>query len=270
MNVTSIKIGKTPSISVDYSGKGEMIIFLHGIGGNKKNWKNNIHFFAKKFLTVAWDTRGYGDSDDYDGELDFEDIIDDLRSVIDFFEKTEAHIVGLSMGGQIATLFYDKYPNYVKTLTLCDTHFGLSNLSPTEIEKFINLRKEPLLNGKEPKDIAPIVASTLIGDINNHSAYEQLVESMSLLHKESYLKTIESSMRTEHLHIFKNIKVPTLIMVGELDTLTPPSMSKKIMTDIEGSSLKIIPKAGHLINIEQPKIFNENLMVFLNKAICNE
>ena len=59
-------------------------------------------------------------------------------------------------------------------------------------------------------------------------------------------------------------------MVGELDTLTPPSMSKKIMTDIKGSSLKIIPKAGHLINIEQPKIFNENLMVFLNKAICNE
>ena len=54
---------------------------------------------------------------------------------------------------------------------------------------------------------------------------------MSLLHKESYLKTIESSMRTEHRHIFKNIKVPTLIMVGELDTLTPPSMSKSIMNE---------------------------------------
>jgi 3-oxoadipate enol-lactonase len=169
------------------------------------------------------------------------------------------------MGGQIATLFYDKYPNYVKTLTLCDTHFGLSNLSPIEIEKFINLRKEPLLKGKEPKDIAPIVASTLIGNINNHSAYEQLVESMSLLHKESYLKTIESSMRTEHLHIFRNIKVPTFIMVGELDTLTPPSMSKKIMREIKGSYLDIIPKAGHLINIEEPDIFNQNLIQFLEK-----
>ena len=73
MNVTSIKIGNKPSISIDYSGEGEMIIFLHGIGGNKKNWKNNINFFSKKFLTVAWDTRGYGDSDDYDGELDFEE-----------------------------------------------------------------------------------------------------------------------------------------------------------------------------------------------------
>lgn len=265
MSITSIKIGSKPSISVDYSGQGEMVLFLHGIGGNKKNWKNNINFFSKNFLTVAWDTRGYGDSDDYNGELDFDNILDDLKKVIDFFKKTRAHIVGLSMGGQIATLFYDKYPNYVKTLTLCDTHFGLSNLSPTEIEKFINLRKEPLLNGKVPKDIAPSVASTLIGDNNNISAYNQLVESMSLLHKESYLKTIESSMRTEHRHIFKNIKVPTLIMVGELDTLTPPSMSKSIMNEIKGSYLKIIPKAGHLINIEEPDIFNQNLIQFLDK-----
>ena len=122
-----------------------------------------------------------------------------------------------------------------------------------------------MLNGKVPKDIAPSVASTLIGDTNNISAYNQLVESMSLLHKESYLKTIESSMRTEHRHIFKNIKVPTLIMVGELDTLTPPSMSKSIMNEIKGSYLKIIPKAGHLINIEEPDIFNQNLIQFLDK-----
>ena len=264
MNVTSIKIGNKPSISIDYSGEGEMIIFLHGIGGNKKNWNNNINFFAKKFLTVAWDTRGYGDSDDYDGELDFEDVLDDLRNVINFFNKNKAHIVGLSMGGQIATLFYDKYPSYVKTLTLCDTHFGLSNLSPAEKEKFINLRKEPLLNGKEPKDIAPIVASTLIGDVNNKSAYEQLVNSMELLHKESYLKTIETSMRTEHRHIFKKINVPTFIMVGELDTLTPPSMSKKILKEIKNSRLSIIPNAGHLSNIENPKLFNQKLLEFLD------
>ena len=264
MSVTSIKIGSKPSISVDYSGQGEMVLFLHGIGGNKKNWKNNISFFSKQFLSVALDTRGYGDSDDYKGELDFNDVLDDLKKVIDFFDKDKAHIVGLSMGGQIATLFYNKYPSYVKTLTLCDTHFGLSNLSPSEIEKFINLRKEPLINGKEPKDIAPIVASTLIGDVNNKSAYEQLVNSMELLHKESYLKTIETSMRTEHRHVFKTIDVPTFIMVGELDTLTPPSMSKEIMKEIKNSRLSIIPNAGHLSNIENPKVFNQKLLEFLD------
>ena len=155
----NIKIGTKPSISIDYMGQGDMIVFLHGIGGNKKNWQDNLPYFSKEFLSVAWDTRGYGESEDYSGDFIFEDVLDDLKKVLDYFEKEKAHIVGLSMGGQIATLFYEKYPNCVKTLTLCDTHFGLSNMNPNAVKKFINSRKEPLLNGKEPKDIAPIVAS---------------------------------------------------------------------------------------------------------------
>ena len=261
--IKNIKIGSQPSISVNYIGQGEMVIFLHGIGGNKKNWENNLSFFSKKFLSVAWDTRGYGESEDYLGDFIFEDVLDDLKRVLDYFDRDKAHIVGLSMGGQIATLFYEKYPNCVKTLTLCDTHFGLSNLDKNEVKKFINSRKEPLLNGKEPKDIAPFVASSLIGNMENKPAYEKLVNSISLLHKESYLKTIDTSMRTEHRHIFKKIDVPTLIMVGELDTLTPPSMSLEIKKEIKNSNIIIIPNAGHLINIEEPEFFNKNLINFL-------
>jgi len=70
-------------------------------------------------------------------------------------------------------------------------------------------------------------------------------------------------MRTEHRHIFKKIDVPTLIMVGELDTLTPPSMSLEIKKEIKNSNIIIIPNAGHLINIEAPDFFNKNLMNFL-------
>ena len=157
------------------------------------------------------------------------------------------------MGGQIATLFYEKYPNCVKTLTLCDTHFGLSNLDKNEVKKFINSRKEPLLNCKEPKDIAPFVASSLIGNMENKPAYEKLVNSISLLHKESYLKTIDTSMRTEHRHIFKKIDVPTLIMVGELDTLTPPSMSLEIKKEIKNSNIIIIPNACLLYTSPSPR-----------------
>ena len=261
--IKSVKIGSKTLISLDYSGEGEMIVFLHGIGGNKKNWEDNLEFFSKKFLSVAWDARGYGESDDYSGNFNFQDVLDDLKEVLKYFKKDKAHIVGLSMGGQIATLFYEKYPELVQSLILCDTHFGLSNLSLQEIQKFIDLRKEPLINGKEPKDIAPIVASTLIGDMSNKMAYEKLVASMSILHKDSYLKTIEASMRTEHRHVFETINVPTLIMVGELDTLTPPSMARDIMDKIPNSLIEIIPNAGHLINIEQPKLFNNYLLSFL-------
>ena len=70
-------------------------------------------------------------------------------------------------------------------------------------------------------------------------------------------------MRTEHRHISIKIDVPTLIMVGELDTLTPPSMSLEIKKEIKNSNIIIIPNAGHLINIEEPEFFNKNLINFL-------
>jgi len=258
-------ISKSPKISVKYFGKGDLIIFLHGIGGNKDNWDQNLPEISKNFLCVAWDTRGYGESDDYEGPLDFNDVLEDLKKVILFFKKDKAHILGLSMGGQIATLFYEKYPNMVHSLILCDTHFGLGNLDDEEIQNFINSRKKPLLEGLEPKDIAENVSKTLIGKNDNLYALNELIKSISKLHKESYLKTIDASLKTFHAHIFCKVKAPTLILVGELDSLTPPSMANKIYNLINNSSMFIIKNAGHLSNIEQPKIFNRLVINFLKK-----
>ena len=130
-------VSNEPKISIKYDGTGDLLILLHGIGGNKDNWDLNFSILSKHFLCVAWDTRGYGESEDYKGELLFEDVINDLLSIYKFFNKNKAHIVGLSMGGQIACLFYEKHPEKVKSIVLCDTHFGLGNVQKDEIEKFI-------------------------------------------------------------------------------------------------------------------------------------
>ena len=57
------KIGPAPRIAVEYAGSGDLVIFLHGIGGNRRNWLTQLPAFAKSFKAVAWDARGYGDSD---------------------------------------------------------------------------------------------------------------------------------------------------------------------------------------------------------------
>ncbi len=256
-------VSTKPKISIKYDGTGDLVIFLHGIGGNKDNWDFNLSMLSKYFLCVAWDTRGYGESEDYQGNLSFNDIINDLLSIYKYFGKKKAHIIGLSMGGQIACLFYEKHPDKVQSMILCDTHFGLGNLEKEEINRFINSRKKPLLEGLQPIDIALPVSKSLIGNLNNKIAIKALVNSMSKLHKESYLKTIDASMSTFHDHIFQQINVPTLILVGEKDTLTPPSMALKIHKLIKGSKFSIIEEAGHLINIESPKTFNYKVLKFL-------
>ncbi len=258
-------ISSNPRISIKFCGSGELVIFLHGIGGNKNNWDDNLKYISKKFLCVAWDTRGYGESDDYKGSLKFDSVIEDLKKVIVYFNRKKAHLVGLSMGGQIACLFFKKYPELVNSLILCDTHFGLSNLDDTQILKFIESRKKPLLNGLEPKDIALNVSKTLIGDHSNKKALNKLINSISILHKDSYIKTIDASFKYSHEKVFELIDKPTLIIVGEKDSLTPVTMSKKINKLIKKSQLKIIKNAGHLTNIEQPSKFNEIVFNFLKK-----
>ena len=109
------------------------------------------------------------------------------------------------------------------------------------------------------------MAKTLIGDVNNKNVYDQLVDSMNRLHKFSYIKSIEASVKSDHTDILSKINVPTLVVVGELDSLTPPGLANEIANEIPGAKLEIITGAGHLSNIEQPEIFNSKVIKFLNK-----
>jgi pimeloyl-ACP methyl ester carboxylesterase len=93
------------------------------------------------------------------------------------------------MGGGIAMDFYAHYPEKVATLTICDSLPGFTNLTPAQRAEWIRLRQEPLLAGKEPKDIAPTVARTVISK-SAPAIFDRMVASISQLHKQSYLKTI--------------------------------------------------------------------------------
>jgi 3-oxoadipate enol-lactonase len=251
-----------PRIAVDHIGSGSLVICLHGVGGNRTNWHDQLPAFSSHFHAAAWDARGYGESDDYEGPLDFADFSRDLLRVLDFFAAQRAHLVGLSMGGQIAMDFCLSYPERVATLTICDSMPGRGSLSPEQASEFIRLRQEPLLAGKTPADIAPAVARSLVSPSARLGSYERLVASMSTLHKESYLKTIAAATRAHALDL-EEIRVPTHVIVGEDDTLTPPAMARQITARILGARFTQIARAGHLSNIEQPEAFNAAALSFL-------
>ena len=129
----------TPRLAIDHAGAGPLVIFLHGIGGNRTNWHDQIPAFSDRFHAVSWDARGYGESDDYDGPLDFGDFAVDLIRVLDRFDAPRAHLVGLSMGGVIALDFAARYPDRLATLTLCDTMPGFGHLTEAQRREFIRL-----------------------------------------------------------------------------------------------------------------------------------
>ena len=97
--------------------RGPVVFLLHGIGGNRTNWHDQLPSFADRgFCAVSWDARGYGLSDDYDGPLDFADFSHDLARLLDHLDVGRAHLVRLSMGGRILAGFYPRYPDRVATL----------------------------------------------------------------------------------------------------------------------------------------------------------
>lgn len=253
----------TPRIAVDVTGSGPLVVFMHGIGGNRTNWRDQLPAFAPYFTAVAWDARGYGRSDDYEGPLAFGDFSGDLLRLVDHFRADRAHLLGLSMGGRIAMDFYERHPERVASMTLCDTRAGLGSMTEEQRRQFIRLRQEPLLAGKEPKDIAPAVAKTLVSVHAVPGSYERLVESMTMLHKESYLKSIAASVNYTRVAALEKVRVPTHVVVGADDTLTPPSVSRDMAARISGARLTIVERAGHLSNIEQPDAFNAAVLDFL-------
>ena len=97
---------------------------MHGIGGNRTNWHDQLPAFGARYRAVAWDARGYGLSDDYDGPLSYDDFCGDILRVLDHFGARKAHLVGLSMGGFIAQDFYAHHPERVASLVLADTRPG--------------------------------------------------------------------------------------------------------------------------------------------------
>lgn len=259
-------IDGTPRLALDRAGSGPLVLFMHGIGGNRTNWTAQIEAVGSSFHAVAWDARGYGESEDYEGPLDFGDFARDAVRVLDRFEVERAHLVGLSMGGRIAQDFHVRFPDRVATLVLCDTMSDFARSMPPEKRaEFIRLRQAPLKAGKEPRDIADALVDSLVGPEADETARRQLWDSIAALHKDSYLKTIEASLGFDRSGEVERIAVPTLLLYGEHDRLTPPGVGQALHSRIAGSEFAVIGNAGHLSNIEQPEAFNAALLDFLGR-----
>lgn len=258
------RVPGAPALAYDACGSGDAVILLHGIGGNRSNWADQLPVLGERYRAVAWDARGWGGSDDYPGPLEFADFSCDLVRLMDHLGVARADLVGLSMGGFIAQDFVLRFPHRVRSLVLADTSRGpMTDHGPQWVEEFLAARKVPLLAGKTPADIAPMVARSLAGPSATPAQVQRLHDSIASLHKDSYLKAMDTVTRYAIPARHHEIAAPTLVIVGADDALTPPDAARRLADAIPGARLAVIPQAGHLSNIEQPQAFDRLVLDFL-------
>jgi 3-oxoadipate enol-lactonase len=255
MTPETVFVSGKPRIAVAVDGKGPLLLFLHGIGGNRNHWLQQLAFFSKKFKAAAWDARGYGESEDYAGPLRFDDFSADLLRTLDHFGEKKAHLVGLSMGGRIARNFALKHPGRVRTLTLANTSPGFDALSTEEVLKFVDERKQR----------TPESARRLLGSRASRAAQEALLNSFHALRNDSYLKTLEASVAQDRAAPLEKLRVPTLVITSDEDRVYPPGLVQRMAQRIPGSELVVLEACGHLSNLEQPERFNKVLLDFLKR-----
>ncbi len=249
-------------IAVEVAGTGPTLLFLHGIGGNSRNWAAQIAHFAPRYRAAAWDARGYGESG---GAVErFEQFADDAAQVIAAL-GAPAHVVGLSMGGRIALDLVKRHPTSVRSLTLADTSAGSQETAaPEKVAAFLALRLKPLVEeGKTPADIAEAIVAEIAGPAIGAEARAALLDSHRRLHTQGYVAAMRAVTGFTDFPPFEDISVPTLVLTGSADRVAPPAHARLMAERIPGARFVAIEGAGHISNIEAPDAFNAALDAFL-------
>ena len=212
-----------------------------------------IEFFSRHFKAAAWDARGYGDSEDYDGPLRFDHFTGDVLRVAEHLRAHKLHLVGLSMGGRIARNVALAAPERVQSLVLISTSPGFDALSPDSVKRFV----------AERRSHTPQSLRRLLGSGPSYAAYQELLDSVARVREPMYQKTLEASVAQDRTAAIEKIAVPTLVIAGEEDTVYPPELAREMARRIPGAELVIFERTGHLANLEQPARFNQVVFDFL-------
>ena len=238
------------------------VVFLHGFTLDHRMWIANATYFKNDFRVILMDARGHGLSDSTETGYSRAHRVADLLGFLDALRLERVHLVGLSMGGATAIGFALAYEHRLASMTLVDT--GAAGYSPgKKITRIDNLAKDKGIEEARQKWID----TTLIWYKKDKEHIKQLMLTMMTEHSGAvWLDPMRGKYPGEDdLSRVNRITVPTKIFVGEKDRIFLP-LAQKLHERITNSSLSIYDGVGHMLNLEEPVRFNEELKVFLESA----
>ena len=253
------------SIHYAESGEGKPLVILHGLGNNSQSWRNQLGELSEHFKVIAWDAPGYGESSDPAEEFQhFSQFSDVLKEFIESLQYESIYLLGHSMGAAIAIDFTSRFPEMVNALIVSDATRGAAGVSAEENEKKLQNRLHSI-NTLEPSELAKSRVRALLAPHADEIVVKEAERIMSQVRPAGYRSVSYSLASLNQMDVYASISVPTLVMCGELDQVTPVSESEIIHQRIPQSELAIVPNTGHLCYQEDPATFNQYVCDFLLK-----
>jgi pimeloyl-ACP methyl ester carboxylesterase len=257
-------IALRPGVDIAYDdvGTGLPVVFIHGFPHNRTLWAPQLGGLMARARCIAPDLRGFGESE-ISGPYSMDQYADDVIAVLDTLQIERAVIAGLSMGGYVAFALWRRHRERVRALILADTRPG------ADTEETKGKRREMMLLARAKGSGA--VADAQISGMVGKTTRDRHPDIADAVHRMLTMAPVEGVVgalgamieRVDSTATLATIDVPTLIIVGAEDVLTPPDEARRMHTGIAGSRLEILEGAGHVSNVERPAAFNHVASEFL-------
>jgi 3-oxoadipate enol-lactonase len=257
---------KTKDDRFGYEAAGDAasppMVFLHGIGGAARGWRNQLDAFGNCYRAIAWDMPGYGGSAPLPS-MSIATLAEALKDFLRQVGATKPVLVGHSIGGMIVQQLLTTNPDIARAIVLAQTSPAFGKADGDWQKTFIDARLGPLDRGETMRSLAPSLVKELVGDDPDVAGMELARDCMASVPEATYRAAMLALLGFDQREALKNIAVPTLVLSGSRDKNASAPMMAKMATYIPSATYVEIEGAGHLVNLERPDIFNAALDQFL-------
>ena len=241
------------------AGGATPIVFLHGVGSDKSAWRPQLRYFGRERRSLAFDYPGYGDSDPAPEGTTRDDYAAAILSAMHALGIERAHVCGLSLGGVVAIALHRQAPERCASLILADT-FAVHPEGQAIIE-----RSRAALEITTLGQMAEGRVDVLLAQPADPALRSEVVETMGRIDPTAYLIGCEAVWLADQRDRAEAVRVPTLVLCGAEDKVTPPSLAAELAALIPGARELVIEHAGHLSNLEQADAFNRAVDDFIRE-----
>jgi 3-oxoadipate enol-lactonase len=236
-------------------GEATPIVLLHGVGSDKSVWRPQLEHFGETRRAVAFDYPGYGDSDPAPEGTSRDDYAAAIMSAMQALGIERAHVCGLSLGGVIAIAMHHADESRCASLVLADTfavHPDGHGIYERSTAASANMRA-----------MAEARVDVLLAQPADPAVRTEVIDTMAAIDPAAFRVGAEAVWLADQRERAHQIRVPTLIVCGAEDHITPPALSHELERLIPGSRYEQIERAGHLTNLERPDEFNTLVGAFI-------
>lgn len=252
------------SLYYETHGDGPALVFTHGASWDHRQWHPQVEFFRQRCRVVVWDVRGHGQSSLPPGPVDPDDFSRDLVNLLDHLEIDRAVLAGLSMGGHISLQTAARFPGRAAGLVLIGTPFTNTFNRFERIAVPINRFSQRLM----PMPLIAWSVGAYLGGKKPEVRRYATAAIRQIPHK-NWVRLWGAVTRMESAHLLDRIQCPTLVLEGEHDSLVR-RQQQVLANAVPLAVHKIVPKAGHATNLENPEAVNEMMAEFLDEVFQHD